>query len=184
MEEHPSGAPIPRLAVASGKQQWAEAAHLLFVKRQYSEAVDAFERAGRPQERQVALAYNLREQARAAAPNARGKEPSQPAAFVKAAEAFVEAVPGSSELEDRQTYYRIAAECYVRSGNNRKAGAAYLGAGEYTLAAKHFRKAGMFDEAVTIIQFHGGEVDPDVAQSILDVAKLYYIKENKLRCQV
>ena len=171
---------MPTLAVRSGTQEWAEAARLLFIKRQYSKAMDAFERADLPQERRVSLAYNLREQARAAPVITRGKDLSQSAAFAKAAEAFVDAVPGAPKLEDQQAYYRIAAECYVRSGNNGKAGAAYRDAGQYTLAATHFRKAGMFDEAVAVVQSHGQEVDPDVSQSIVNVSKLYYIKENKL----
>ncbi|TBU39284.1 hypothetical protein BD309DRAFT_970099 [Dichomitus squalens] len=38
----------------------------------------------------------------------------------------------------------------------------------------------MFDDAVEVIQVHETDVRPDVAQSIIDVSKLYYIKENKL----
>ncbi|KAM5542265.1 hypothetical protein V8D89_004138, partial [Ganoderma adspersum] len=180
VEEHRRDMPMPTLAVSSGKEEWADAARSLFVKRQYSEAVDAFERANRPQERLVALAYSLREEARASFANTRGVVSSQSSAFVRAAEAFIDAVHGAPEPEDRRTYYRIAAECYVRGGNDGKAGAAYRDAAEYTLAAKHLRKAGMFDEAVAVVQFHGQDIPPDVVQSIVDVSKLYYIRENEL----
>ncbi|EJF58550.1 P-loop containing nucleoside triphosphate hydrolase protein, partial [Dichomitus squalens LYAD-421 SS1] len=180
VEEHIPGTPIPKLAKSSRKEEWANAARSLFVKRQYSEAVDAFERAGLAQERRVALAYHLRDSARMSPVNARGKELSQSAAFSRAAEGFVAAAQGAGEPEDQRTYYRIAAECYVRCGDSGKAGAAYRHAGEYTLSAQHFRKAGMFDDAVEVIQVHETDVRPDVAQSIIDVSKLYYIKENKL----
>ena len=180
VDEHRPDMPMPALAVSSGKEEWAEAARSLFVKRQYSEAVDAFERADRPQERLVALAYSLREEARASFANSHGVVSSQSSMFVKAAEAFVDAAHGALEDEDRRTYYRIAAECYVRGGNDGKAGAAYRDAREYTLAAKHFRKAGMFDEAVTVVQSYGEDIPRDVVQSIVDVSKLYYIRENEI----
>ncbi|KAM5542268.1 hypothetical protein V8D89_004141 [Ganoderma adspersum] len=180
VEEHRPDMPMPTLAVSSGKEEWADAARSLFVKRQYSEAVDAFERAGRPQERLVALAYSLREEARASFANTRGVVSSQSSAFVKAAEAFIDSVYGALEPEDRRTYYRIAAECYVRGGDDGKAGAAYRDAAEYTLAAKHFRKAGMFDEAIAVVQSHEKDIPRDVVQSIIDVSKLYYIRENEL----
>ncbi|TBU53452.1 hypothetical protein BD310DRAFT_938092 [Dichomitus squalens] len=38
----------------------------------------------------------------------------------------------------------------------------------------------MFDDAVEVIQVHETDVRPDVAQSIIEVSKLYYIKEQKL----
>ncbi len=171
---------MPSLAVSSGKEEWAEAARSLFVKRQYSEAADAFERADRPQERLVALAYSLREEARTSFANARGRVLPQSSVFAKAAEAFLNASRGSPEPEDRRTYCRIAAECYVRSGDDGKAGAAYRDAEEYALAAKHFRKAGMFDEAIVVVQSYGQDIPPDVVQSIVDVSKLYYIRENEL----
>ena len=62
---HPQGEPVPKLAVSSGKEEWAKAARNLFRKRQYSEAMHGFERAGLHHERQVSLAYLLRDQARA-----------------------------------------------------------------------------------------------------------------------
>ena len=181
VQEHTPDMPMPTLAMSSGKEEWAEAARSLFIKRQYSEAADAFERADRPQERLVALAYGLREEARTSFANTRGGVSSQSSAFAKAAEAFIDASHGALEPDDRRTYSRIAAECYVRSGDDGKAGAAYRDAQEYTLAAKHFRKAGMFDEAIVVVRSYGQDIPPDVVQSIVDVSKLYYIRENELK---
>ena len=142
--------------------------------------MEAFERAGLSQERQAAWAYHLREVARSSPANARSKEHSQSFAFGRAAEGFEISARGAEEPDDRRTYYRIAAECYVRTGDSGKAGAAYRHAEEYTLSAQHFRKAGMFDHAIDVIKSHESGVRPDVAQSIIEVSKLYYIKEHEL----
>ena len=169
------GTPIPKLARSSGKEEWAKAARSLFSKHQYSEAAEAFERAGLVQDRRIAWAYHLRELARSSPANARSKELSQSFAFGRAAEGFQIAARGAEEPDNRQTYYRIAAECYISSGDSGKAGAAYRHAAEYTLSAQHFRRAGMFDEAIDVIKSYDSDVRPDVAQSIIEVSKLYYI---------
>ena len=40
---HPPGAPVPKLAVASDKEEWEDAARSLFSRRIYSEAMLGFE---------------------------------------------------------------------------------------------------------------------------------------------
>lgn len=179
VEIHPPGAPVPKLAVASNKDEWAEAARSLFSKRLYSEAMRGFKHAGLQHEHAVALAYHLREQALSAPAKPRtGTGISQADAFAKAAKQFA-IVARTDELEQR-TYFRIAAECFVRSGDDRKAGAAYKAAGEYTLAAQHFRKAGDFDNAVQVIKSQEKAMDPEVVEGIIGVARLHYIRKQDL----
>ena len=176
---HPPEEPIPKLAVASDKEEWAEAAWSLFRKRHYSEAMLGFERAGLKHEREVALAYHLREQAFAAPANSRaGAGPSQAAAFSQAAKQFV--AVARAEQSEQRTYYRIAAECFVRNGDHRKAGAAYRAAEEYTLAAQHYRKAGDFENAVKVVNAHQTEVESEIGASIVEVSKLHFIRKNKI----
>lgn len=176
---HPQGEPVPKLAVSSGKEEWAKAARNLFRKRQYSEAMHGFERAGLHHERQVSLAYLLRDQARATPANPRVGI-SQAVAFSEAAKAFIEAAAEAEDGSEQRTYYRIAGECYTRTGDDRKAGCAFRSAQEYALAAQHFRRAGSFDEAVQVVKEHEDDIPAEISQRIIEVSKLQYIRENKI----
>ncbi|RDX51441.1 hypothetical protein OH76DRAFT_1481370 [Lentinus brumalis] len=179
IEVHRPGEPIEKLAKSSSNEERARAARNLLRRRQYSEAMHGFERAGLQHEQRVALAYLLRNQARATPVNPQVGI-SQAAAFVKAAKAFKTAAQEAEDDREQRTYYRIAAECYTRGGDDRRAGAAYRAAKEYTLATQHFRKAGCFDEAVEVVRSHRDEVLPAVREHILDVSKLQYVRENHI----
>ncbi|KAI0757657.1 hypothetical protein C8Q80DRAFT_1092486 [Daedaleopsis nitida] len=181
VEMHPPNEPVPRLAVSSSKEEWAEAARSLFSKRHYSEAKLGFERAGLHHERDIALAYMLREEALSAPAVSRvGTGPSQSKLFSQAAKQF-KAVADAEESEpEKRAYYRIAAECFSRCGAHHRAGVSYRAAEEYTLAAQAYRKAGSFDDAVEIIKSHTDDVEPEVVQKIRDVSRLHYIREDKI----
>ncbi|RPD59343.1 hypothetical protein L226DRAFT_495257 [Lentinus tigrinus ALCF2SS1-7] len=173
---HQPGEPIERLGKSSSKDEWASAARNLFRKGQYSEAMHGFERAGLEYEQQVALAHLLRSQARATPVNPRVGI-CQADAFLKAADAFNKVADGS---EHSERFYRCAAECYTRGGDDRMAGAAYRAAAEYSLAAQHYRKAGCFDEAVEVVRTHRDEVSSAVQQHIIEVSKLQYVRGNHI----
>jgi hypothetical protein len=135
-----------------------------------------FERAGRHREVAVANAYSLREGAqKMTSAHRHDKDPA--AAFLAAAEAFMECAVAATR--EKRAYYRIAAECFVKHGNNYKAAKAYLDAEEYTLAAQLYRKDGHFDDAVHIITAHRDKMLSNVVESILDVARLVYLRDSK-----
>ncbi|OBZ79120.1 TPR and ankyrin repeat-containing protein 1 [Grifola frondosa] len=173
------GTDVPRLAMSSSAEDWAKTALSLFNNRRYLQAMHCYERAGLPREKAVARAYYLREQARATPVIPRSDGIAQSTAFTIAAEAFLKSA--EQAVKERRAYYRIAAECYVLSGDDRKAGQAYLSALEFTLSAQHFRKAGRFDEAVKVIKAHRSEMTHTVADSIVDVSRLYYLSKQKVK---
>lgn len=66
----------------------------------------------------------------------------------------------------------------TESGDHERAGSFFLFAEEYTASAQAYRKADMFERAVHVVKQY--EVEPDVATSIVSVAKLHYFKEDEV----
>lgn len=164
--------------MSSTTEDWAKMALELFNNRRYMQATHCYERAGLAREKAVAHAYHLREVARSTAVT-KSAAAARAIAYITAAEAFC--VSAQEAVTEKRAYYRIAAECYVQSGDDYKGAQAYVNATEYTLAASHFRKAGKFDDAVEIIMIHREQVAEDVAEKITDVSRLYYLREKNLR---
>ncbi|KAI0757678.1 hypothetical protein C8Q80DRAFT_1134850 [Daedaleopsis nitida] len=172
------GTDVPQLAMSSTAEDWAKTALSLFNNRRYMQAMHCYERAGLDRERAVAHAYYLREVARSTHV-ARGDTAAQAVAFTLAAQAFLESAEAA--VTEKRAYYRIAAECYVHAGDDYKAGQAYSLATEYTLAAQHFRKAGKFEEAVNVVKAHRDKVTATVAESIVEVSRLFFLREKQLK---
>ncbi|KAI0757675.1 hypothetical protein C8Q80DRAFT_1134839, partial [Daedaleopsis nitida] len=172
------GTDVPQLAMSSTAEDWAKTALSLFNNRRYMQAMHCYERAGLDRERAVAHAYYLREVARSTHVT-RGDTTAQATAFTHAADAFF--ISAKAAVKEKRAYYRIAAECYVHAGDDYKAGQAYSSATEYTLAAQHFRKAGKFEDAVNIVKAHKDKVTATVAESIVEVSRLYFLRERQLK---
>ncbi|KAI0935696.1 hypothetical protein AcV5_004043 [Taiwanofungus camphoratus] len=175
------GTDVPQLAMSSTPDEWAKTALTLFHNRRYMQAMHCYERASLHREKAVANAYYLREQARSSEVSPRKDGISQSKAFTKAAEAFLASAEDASKELERRTYFRIAAECYLHNGDDRRAAEAYLHAAEFTLSAQHFRNAEMFDEAIGIIKSHRSAMIESVTESIIDVSRLYYLRDRNLR---
>lgn len=171
---------VPRLAMSSTPEEWAATARTLFDNRRYLQAMRCYERAGLLREKQVSYAYYLREQARGTVKTRRTTDNSRTIAFITAAEAFLQSATLSKARKETIAYYRNAAECFIEANDDRRAAEAYLHAEEFTRSAQHYRKAGSFDDAVLVVQTHRQQIAPVDAETIIDVAKLHYVKENRL----
>lgn len=171
---------VPRLATTSTEEEWAETARTLFDKRRYLQAARSYERANMPRERDVAHAYYLREQARQIARSRGTVANPRRSALIEAANAFNEAAREASLRSEKLAYHRIAGECYFEAEELYKAAKAYLLAEDYTRAAQVFRQGGYFDDAVDAIENHRSRIPPQEVDSILNVAKLYYLKNQDL----
>lgn len=171
---------VPRLATSSTPAEWAATARTLFDNRRYLQAVRCYERAGLYREKEVGYAYYLREQARSTIKTRRTTDNSRIIAFASAAKAFLRSASMATTRKETLAYYRNAAECFVEADDDHEAAKAYLSAEEFTRSAQHYRKAGSFDEAVHVVQAHRQHISPVDAEVIIDVAKLYYVKENRL----
>ncbi|KAI0693657.1 hypothetical protein BC835DRAFT_1352925 [Cytidiella melzeri] len=171
---------VPRLATKSTSEEWAETARALFDNRRYLQSSRSYERADKLRERDVALAYYYREQARNTPRSRTTAVNPRQSAFLKAAGAFLMSAKAANLRSDMLAYYRNAAECYTEAEELQKAGKAYLQAEEHTRAAQVFRRGGYFDEAVDTIGKHRANIIPAEAEKIENVAKMHYFKQQDL----
>jgi hypothetical protein len=172
------GADVPRLAVSSTPEEWADFGKSLFQHKRYVQAMHCFGRACMDREVAAARAYSLREQARTMPLRNHHEDTRAKAAFLVAAEAFLDCALAATK--EKRAYFRIAGDCFVSHGDDVKAARAYLDGKEYTLAAERYRKAGLFDDAVRIIKAHGQEMPLKVVESIIGVARIVYFRDFEL----
>ncbi|KZT08925.1 uncharacterized protein LAESUDRAFT_566389 [Laetiporus sulphureus 93-53] len=135
------------LATPSAPSEWARTAEKLFNEKQYERAAECYERALRPREKAV-KAYEI------------------------AARAFLQSA--KENTEEKRTYFRISAECFIASGLIAEAAKTYEEAFEYTLSAQYYRQAGWFDEAVRVVKQHRMQIPPKTVDEIVDVARMFY----------
>ncbi|RXW11576.1 hypothetical protein EST38_g14279, partial [Candolleomyces aberdarensis] len=160
---HAPGDDVPQLGVTSTPAEWNSTGRTLFASRRYTQAVHAFERAGKTREAKISHTYYLRDNARAIEPEAKQN------AFRRAAESFLECVR-DAEGKERRVFFHNAAECFERAGScgdnmqdYARAARAYEDAKEYTSAVRLYKKTEMFDEAIRVVKSHRQDVDEELA---------------------
>jgi tetratricopeptide (TPR) repeat protein len=168
------GSDVPRLAVSSTPKEWAHQGYTLFKHKNYFQAMHCFKRAALQKEVDISNAYYLRAQARKAPMQNRLVRSTT---YIEAARAFLHSGADANGTKDSRTYYRIAAECFEKAESEREAADTYLLAGEYDTPAKLYRKLGLFDQAVVVIQNHRSSMDAQTADGIVDVAKFFYLNQ-------
>ncbi|KAG6865346.1 hypothetical protein C0993_008151 [Termitomyces sp. T159_Od127] len=167
---------MPRLAVSSSCEEWANKGKELFERKRYLQAKHCYERASMPRETAIANAYYLRGEARKIPKgNSRHLKEQLHRGFVAAAEAFLDCAQGASK--NRAIYIRCATECLELAPEELRAAEKYLEAQEYNAAARLFRKLGHFDEAVDIVKNHKKYMQTDIVQNIEEVARLFYFRQ-------
>lgn len=175
------GTDVPRLAVSSSPQEWEKSGRTLFQNKRYLQAMHCFERAGLNREVSVSRTYYLREQARATpTTGSRQALKLRQNAFTIAAEAFLQCAVAATSSREKNVYFRNAGDCFEHADNDCEAAQAYVKAREFGLAVKLYRKCGMFDEAVDVVTTHREDIEADVAENLLDVARLFYFNRNEL----
>ncbi|KAG6863622.1 hypothetical protein C0991_004590 [Blastosporella zonata] len=170
---------MPRLAVSSSREEWAVKGKELFERKKFLQAKHCYERASMMREMAIANAYYLRGEARKApGGDSRHAREQRHRGFVTTAEAFIACAQEAGK--NRKVYFRRAAECFESAAEELRAAQTYLEAHEYTIAAKLFRKLGLFDEAVDVIKHNEDDMQSEVVENIKEVARLYYFREAKL----
>jgi hypothetical protein len=177
------GTDVPHLAVSSTPAEWESFGHDLFKHKRYPQAMHCFARASLPRMVAICEAFHLREVARAKVGVAPLK--AQQDAFLIAAGAFVGSGNDAPPSKEKFQYYRNAADCYVRAGDDRKAADAYLNAREYDLAARRFRKVGLFDKTLEILNKHSQKISSESSEELYTVCRLFYCsKRDGYRCRL
>lgn len=140
-----------------------------------------FERAGLNREVAVSHTYYLREQARSIARSgSKQDELLRQKAFLVAADAFLLCSASATNARQTKAYLRSAADCFEHAREYYKAANAYARAEEYNAAVKLYRQCAKFDEAVEIVTNKRQYVEPEVADNIVDIARLFYFKGGEL----
>ncbi len=138
------------------------------------------ERAGLPMDKAVAHAYYLRQQTRALDENTSKRLAQRKQAFTSAADAFVAcAREYGRSARANKSYWRNAGECFVQADNPRQAAESYVEARLYTEAVKQYKLASMYEEAVHIVQSKKEFVEEQVAENILNVSRLHFLRIQK-----
>ncbi|KIJ59804.1 hypothetical protein HYDPIDRAFT_118051 [Hydnomerulius pinastri MD-312] len=170
------GTDVPHLAVSSTPAEWEASGRSLFTHKRYPQAIHCFARASLPRMVAIAHAFQLREDARAKIGIASQKDQEQ--AFLTAADAFSKSGDDAPAGTDKLHYYRNAADCYIRAGDDRKGAVAYVAAQEYDLAARRYRKAGLFDNTLQILHKHPRKISPESTDELYNVCRLFYISKS------
>ena len=156
-------------------------ARTLFTHKRYFQAMHGYERAGMLREKAIAYAYHRREQARGILVRNRPGDSQRRNAYHEVAAAFLKSAREAIIFRERSEYYRIAAEAFLILEDHAKAAQAFEKACKFTEAAQNYRRAGMFDETVSVVQNHGDAMDSSVASQLTDVARYYYLQQGDLK---
>lgn len=151
----------------------------LFENKRYFQAMHCFERADKKRETRVAYAYYLREQARGMRSDTRTTHKAYNEAYIATAQAFMRC--GHEAVKERSEYFRIAGKSYLTVEDIPRAAEAYVLSGDYTQGAQLYRRAGMFEQAVTLLRGHRKEVNTEVAERIMNVSRLHYFNKNNFK---
>ncbi|KAG9124529.1 hypothetical protein FRC07_011290, partial [Ceratobasidium sp. 392] len=99
--------------------------------------------------------------------------------FTKAAEEFFECAARTRGKQQTVCYLR-AAECFLQTEKWDLAANAFVSAEEFGLAAKNFCRGGIFVEAVDLVKKHKAEIQEDVADEVIKMARLGGLRQSQL----
>jgi tetratricopeptide (TPR) repeat protein len=150
----------------------------LFYNKNFSEAALSFRKACRYREAAIADAYNLKEQARLTkSSNSIGTEKTVKA-YKLAAEALQECAENTNREKQmpRQRHFKAAADCWIHAGEFVIAAKTYMKASKYELCVDAYRRAGMFDEAVEVVEKHRSDINLRVWDDLRNEACRFYFR--------
>ncbi|KIK96874.1 hypothetical protein PAXRUDRAFT_273934 [Paxillus rubicundulus Ve08.2h10] len=167
------GTDVPHLAVSSTPAEWESFGRNLFKHKRYPQAMHCFARASQPRMVAICQAFHLRDVAHAQVGAAQRKQ-----ALFTAADAFMASGNDAPAGKDKLQYHRNAARCYEQAGDDRRAAMSYIAAQEYELAARRYRKAGLFDETLEILDKYSQSIPSESTEELYTVCRLFYCSKN------
>jgi tetratricopeptide (TPR) repeat protein len=164
----------PRISLSA--IQWYATGRELFQRKLYAQAASCFEKAHRPQDRDVATAYQKQKDAEKYSNPARRRE-----AFKAAGDAF--SLCGDQVGKAGRPHHMRAMQCYVEAGEEELAVRAHAKSIDETEAAQLLARNGQFDEALDLVRPTKGlsRVTPEVAKDITEQAKVAWLNEGRYK---
>ncbi|KAG8919802.1 hypothetical protein FRC01_001104 [Tulasnella sp. 417] len=170
----PSEAP-PRMGVESSRREWALRGKDCFKREDYSNASLAFDRAGLRWWKSVADAFELKKSAEMMP----AQDPLRATRFKRAAEDIRACSQSASIPKDKERLTAASANCYVESKNYKLAAELFYELGRYDDATWNYRLAGAFKDAISVIERHREELNPELAQDVKDVAAVVFVRQGE-----
>ncbi|KAF6765913.1 hypothetical protein DFP72DRAFT_865039 [Ephemerocybe angulata] len=178
------GGDIPRIAVRSAPEEWADTGHAFFNKRQYMQAANAFDRAELARESAIARAHQLREDAKQIQPVNPERVRVRRETFRAAAISFLECAKGGKG-DERRVLFHNAGYCYEHAGggleDHGNAAEAYISATEYPNAIKVYQRGEMYLEATNVVRKYRQKLPAGLAEATFEVARLFYFMNKDFR---
>ena len=177
------GIEVPCLDVPPSADESADQGRGLFWSRIFSQSMHSLEQAELQREVGTANAYHLRERARSLESGSLYASTKSALAYTHAGDAFLKCADAGEN--DVRSYYRLACDCYSHADDVKQAAQAYLSAAEYALAAQQYQKGELFDEAIDLIRSHRESIEPGLANTLTDSARVFYLRgQVSLTCVV
>ncbi|KAI0089802.1 hypothetical protein BDY19DRAFT_992766 [Irpex rosettiformis] len=168
---------VSEFASASSRSTWQRKAYEYFVRGHYDLARRAYLNAGLLQDAAIASAYMLREYAELTSRTATASERSK--RYSKAANAFDQVASETAE-EEKLSYYRIAAECFMKVPDNRQAAIAFDSALDYNQAIRLHRDVGNFERTVQLLCENKNALQPDSLLKVQYASLIYCLLNRKI----
>ncbi|KAJ6578043.1 hypothetical protein B0H19DRAFT_574136 [Mycena capillaripes] len=173
------GTDTPRFAISSKPAEWQEKGRELFDSKRFSLAKLCYERAYMPHEAAVSHAYHLREEASGMPHDHRREIAARRTAFLQVAGTFLGCARDERAKDAAETYFRRAGECFEDAGDFNQAIDAYNHAKYFSRVAELYRDIGKIDQAVATVKNHDRDINPNVSQRVISVARLFYFKNGQ-----
>ncbi|GJE94268.1 hypothetical protein PsYK624_104370 [Phanerochaete sordida] len=163
---------LSQFAVASNANEWERRAREFFQDARYRLAAQAFRMAKLEHDANMANAFDLRIQVETLSPTS----PLHVHTLREAAEAFLTIASAEQCKRSQREHYIVSAEFFVRIPDSAKAATAFVHAGEYRRGLLLFRSAGMFDEAIAIVNAHPEHIESALSDGVVQAAKLQFCR--------
>jgi tetratricopeptide (TPR) repeat protein len=130
-----------------------------------------------PHEATVSHAYHLREEASGMPHNHRHEIAARRTAFLQVAATFLGCARNERAKNAAETYFRRAGECFEDAGDFKQAIDAYNHAKYFSRVAELYLDMGKIDQAVATVKNYDRDINPNVSQRVISVARLLYFKK-------
>lgn len=159
----------------SSRREWALRGKECFKREDYSNASLAFGRAELRWWKSVADAFELKRLAEITPVGDSSRAPS----FRRAAEEIRKCSQLATMPSDKERLIATSANCYVESKDHKLAAGLFYEIGRYDDATWNYRLAGAFKDAISVIERHSEELNPELAQDVKDVAAVVFVREGE-----
>ncbi|KAG9044656.1 hypothetical protein FS837_007753 [Tulasnella sp. UAMH 9824] len=168
---------VPQIGVTSSSHDWSQRAQQYFSKGLFLEAALSFKNAGMDWWESVAKIYSER-QARMRLPQQHQRLQSSFTGVAQEFECLAECPKALKTPNTRFHLFLNTGECYAAASNCGASANTFIKGQKYTEAAYQYRMEGSFEKAIDVINRY--TVDPEVAESIKQAAKVEYSKRGDM----